>query len=387
MFEQTIRNFKINFIRHDGRNSFSSGDQIIGHISFDLTKETKITSITTRLKGNVNVHWTAGGGGGKQETRKRYSARLDFFDLKGVILQEDRVTRGTKLQLGTHVYPFTCQLPLGELPSSFRGSHGKIVLEANLSHSVRKDSKAKLMVPLQTKMNLFTSGSVAMDVSIPKTAFLQGEDIKVMASVQNKSSRDIKLKYCLYRKNSYFANKKRKLETKDILKEEGEIITVPSTETASVLNCNIIKLENRLRVHLDVKYASDPEIKFPIIILPALEGSDKQQSSDYSASGFEASPNSDFPEGTSFLQNPAAPGYASDPEVKFHIVILPALEGSDNQQSSDFLTSEFDQFPNPYMSGGMSFLQNPAAPEPSAPPPSYETYGMYPSFTGLDRKP
>lgn len=78
-----------------------------------------------------------------------------------------------------------------------------------------------------------------------------------MASVQNKSSRDIKLKYCLYRKNSYFANKKRKLETKDILKEEGEaipqsvtkIITVPSTETASVLNCNIIKLENRLRVN------------------------------------------------------------------------------------------------------------------------------------------
>lgn len=55
MFEQTIRNFKINFIRHDGRNSFPSGDQIIGHISFDLTKETKITSITMRLKGNANV--------------------------------------------------------------------------------------------------------------------------------------------------------------------------------------------------------------------------------------------------------------------------------------------------------------------------------------------
>uniref|UniRef100_A0A3Q2VAW5 Arrestin C-terminal-like domain-containing protein n=1 Tax=Haplochromis burtoni TaxID=8153 RepID=A0A3Q2VAW5_HAPBU len=371
MFEQTIRNFKINFIRHDGRNSFSSGDQIIGHISFDLTKETKITSITMRLKGNVNVHWTAGGEDrgmlllvlfGRSDTWQTNSHRLCPFLI---------ATRGTKLQLGTHVYPFTCQLPLGELPSSFRGSHGKIVyrLEANLSHSVRKDSKAKLMVPLQTKMNLFTSGSVAMDVSIPKTAFLQGEDIKVMASVQNKSSRDIKLKYCLYRKNSYFANKKRKLETKDILKEEGEIITIPSTETASVLNCNIIKLENRLRVHLDVKYASDPEIKFPIIILPALEGSDKQQSSDYSASGFEASPNSDFPEGTSFLQNPAAPGVDGLP---------PSYETYD---------IEFDQFPNPYMSGGMSFLQNPAAPEPSAPPPSYETYGMYPSFTGLDRKP
>ncbi|XP_063344844.1 arrestin domain-containing protein 3-like [Pelmatolapia mariae] len=273
------------------------------------------------------------------------------------------LTGNTVIPPGCHVYPFTFQIPAQELPSSFRGSHGKIVyrLEANLSRSMRKDSKAKseftlihkenldgeLMSPQQNmtdkKMNLFTSGSVAMDVSIPKTAFLQGEDIKVVASVQNKSSRDIKLKYCLYRKYSYFANKKRKVETKDILKEEGEaiphsagqtvtkIITVPSTETASVLNCNIIKVEYRLRVHLDVKYASDPEIKFPIVILPALEGSDKQQSSDYSASGSEASPNSDFPAGTSFLQNPAAPG----------------VDGL---------------------------------------PPSYETYDMYPSPNSSDRK-
>lgn len=95
MFEQTIRNFKINFIRHDGRNSFSSGDQIIGHISFDLTKETKITSITTRLKGNVNVHWTAGGGGGKQETllckagllrlKRSYFARRQGYAVTGAV--------------------------------------------------------------------------------------------------------------------------------------------------------------------------------------------------------------------------------------------------------------------------------------------------------------
>lgn len=87
-----------------------------------------------------------------------------------------------------------------------------------------------------------------------------GEGIKVVASIHNKSSRDIKPKYCLYRKNSYFAKGKRKVETKDILKEEGEeipsssgqtvtkIIVIPSTETVSVLNCSIIKAEYRLRV-------------------------------------------------------------------------------------------------------------------------------------------
>lgn len=193
-----------------------------------------------------------------------------------------------------------------------------------------------------------------------------------MASIQNKSSRDIKPKYCLYRKYSYFANKKRKVETKDILKEEGEaiphsagqtvtrIITVPSTVTTSILNCNIIKVEYRLRVGKPIY------LHFYVVL--------HQWGCMVMLTLFPPQVYLDVK-------------YASDPEVKFHIVILPALEGSDNQQSSDFLTSEFDQFPNPYMSGGMSFLQNPAAPEPSAPPPSYETYGMYPSFTGLDRKP
>lgn len=80
-----------------------------------------------------------------------------------------------------------------------------------------------------------------------------------------------------------------------------------------------------------MKYASDPEIKFPIIILPALEGSDKQQSSDYSASGFEASPNSDFPEGTSFLQNPAAPGVDGLPPSCETYDMYPSLNSSDRK--------------------------------------------------------
>lgn len=79
--------------------------------------------------------------------------------------------------------------------------------------------------------------------------------------------------------------------------------------------------------------------------------------------------------------------YASDPEIKFPIIILPASEGFSEEQSSDYLASGFEAFPHVGMLGGMSFPQNPAAPGASAPPPSYETYGMYPSLTDLDRKP
>lgn len=91
MFQQRVKNFTINFNSSNERNTFSSGDLITGHISFELTKETKITAITMELRGRANVHWSSGGGGGGRRRRRQkrsYSAKLDFFHLKSAILQE-----------------------------------------------------------------------------------------------------------------------------------------------------------------------------------------------------------------------------------------------------------------------------------------------------------
>lgn len=84
--------------------------------------------------------------------------------------------------------------------------------------------------------------------------------MKVVAEVQNNSSRDLKLKYCFYKKTSFFAQNHRKMHTEDILKEEGEtveekkqqtvtkIVPLSPPLTASVLNCRIIKVEYRIKV-------------------------------------------------------------------------------------------------------------------------------------------
>lgn len=87
MFKQTLKNFSIHFNALNEKNTVSSGDVITGHISFDLTKLTKITSITMELKGKAHVHWSAGSGG-KRKRRRHFSAKLEFFKLKSVILQE-----------------------------------------------------------------------------------------------------------------------------------------------------------------------------------------------------------------------------------------------------------------------------------------------------------
>ncbi len=144
MFQQTVKNFTINFNALNQLSSFTSGDLITGQISFELTKETKVTSITMELRGKAKVHWSTGGGG-KRNRRRHHHAKLDFFRLQSVILQENSGMRahmpfgcmptvqavnlcwvtwlssvpfaavgGTpQLQPGTHVYPFSCQIPQG----------------------------------------------------------------------------------------------------------------------------------------------------------------------------------------------------------------------------------------------------------------------------------
>lgn len=297
-----VKSFSVGYNPINESNIFTSGDCITGQVTFELSKDCKIDSLCVKLKGKAKVKW-------RSRYRRQvlaYSDKQKYFSIKHVIIQKDQ--GNNVIGQGRHVYPFTFQIPAQNMPSSFKGSYGKIkyTLEAILSRLMRVDTKAKtkftllhkqnlnsdplLMTPqhstINKKMILCTSGTVGMDVNIERTGFYQGEGIKVVASIQNRSSREIKPKYCLYKKCSYFAQKKRRVETKDVLKEEGEaippsagqavtrIITIPSTTCASILNCNIIKAEYRLKVYLDVKYALDPVIKFPIVILPALQEHD-----------------------------------------------------------------------------------------------------------------
>ncbi|XP_055367861.1 arrestin domain-containing protein 3 [Betta splendens] len=297
------------------RNTFTNGDLISGQVTVKVRKETQINSLYIKLCAKAKVLWRRRFG----YTVVVYHAKEKYFNSKHYFIQDRNVRVDNQTLLrnqhgeiyssvvapGCHVYPFTFQIPFGNFPSSFRGPFGKIIyqLEAKLSRSIKitkKDSAhiyfvsrpdpnsvCLMMAPQhETKtqeMKVFSSGSVSMDVSIEKTSFIQGEGMKVVAIVQNNSSHEIKLKYRVYMKQSFFAKRRRKRFTKDLLKEVGEpippssketatrVITIPRDMEPSILNCNIIKVEYRLRVYLDVKYASDPEIKFPIIILPGCQ--------------------------------------------------------------------------------------------------------------------
>ncbi|XP_068167020.1 arrestin domain-containing protein 3-like [Antennarius striatus] len=306
----TVKSLKVTYNSINVNNTFTNGDYLLGHVTLEVAKDCQIDTLSIKFKGKSEVLWTERHG----QTTVVYHSKDKYFSIKHyfirskddgsetILTQENGQPYNSVVAPGRHVYPFTFQFPDKCMPSSFKGSVGKIVylLEAKLGRSMRVDQKdstklhfvAKpdlssdqgVMSPqnrhTEKKMKVFTSGSVSMEAKLEKTGFFQGEGLKVVASIHNNSSREIKPKYTIYTKHSFFANGRRRLSTKDLLKEVGDsiapsskenftrVINVPHDAEPSICNCSNIKVEYRLRVYLDVKYASDPEIKFPIVILP-----------------------------------------------------------------------------------------------------------------------
>uniref|UniRef100_A0A3B4UWM9 Arrestin domain-containing protein 3-like n=1 Tax=Seriola dumerili TaxID=41447 RepID=A0A3B4UWM9_SERDU len=361
----TVKSLKVTYNPVNGKETFTNGDWVSGQVTLEVSKDCQINSLFIKFKGKAEVLWTERHG----KTTVVYHSKDKYFSLKHYFIRDKNLTDSSVVAPGCHVYPFNFQIPFQDMPCSFTGSAGKIVylLEAKLSRSMRiatRDSTKinfmsnadpasvpGIMTPQHEskdkKLKIFTSGAVSMDVDIEKTGFFQGEGLKVLACIQNNSSREIKPKYCVYKKHSFFARGKRRLHTIDLLKEVGEpippsantkvtrVITIPHDMEPSILNCNIIKVEYRLRVYLDVKYASDPEIKFPIIILPASR----------------------------------VPAVAPPPAAAAF---------------SDFGFEPFGNTNPP--AWGIAPPQPPAAPQSFDPPPPYGAHGMYPPLTDFGNK-
>ncbi|KAM9361026.1 arrestin domain-containing protein 3-like [Symphorus nematophorus] len=351
----TIKNFSIEYDAINSENTFTSGDTVNGRIILEVSKETKIQSLIFMAKGYAHVCWSEHYG---QYQHYVYWAKEKYYDVKHHILREARQDGTEVIGKGRHVFPFSFNIPDRKIPSTFKSSIGKVVhkLKAELKQSMKLTEKAKthftfvskadmdipgLMEPqygCQDKsVKVFGSGNVSVDVHTKRMGYKQGEALKVTAEIVNRSTRSVKPKFILYEKKSYFAQGRRKVNTKELHKEKSEAVASSSTETVtkvitipkelppSILNCSIIKLEYRLKIHLDVKYASDPEIKLPIVILPASEVPAKKKTPAYADFGFEAF-------------------------------------GSPNQ-------TPWSMPP-----------QHQAAPRPEDPPPAYGAYAMYPSF-------
>ncbi|XP_035022661.1 arrestin domain-containing protein 3 [Hippoglossus stenolepis] len=303
MLESTVKNFCINFnVASEGR-TFRSGQLVSGHVSFDLSKKTKITDISMRLKGQAHIHWSTGGG--KKRRKRNYSANVTYFDLKSVILQENSaIGESVKLQAGTHMYPFTCQIPQGDFPPSFKGVCGKIeymltvsihrpwhmskdfVTELNLINSINTN-QPELRAPLSgsNQMTLCclwcASPAITMTVSVEKKAFTPGETVKIICEFSNGSSRTATPKVKLLQKQTFYTHERvnRRVYDKNLASGFGQpihaqtcdvhtemMVLIPQSASLTISNCSILVVSYSIEVSVTVCSGPDLTVLFPIIV-------------------------------------------------------------------------------------------------------------------------
>ncbi|KAG9270759.1 arrestin domain-containing protein 3-like isoform X2 [Astyanax mexicanus] len=221
------------------------------------------------------------------------------------IVPKDHDDGSFTLSPGRNTFPFVIQLPPNDLPSSFKGESGKVKyhLVAQLRRTLRAQSKAETeftfvsrpdsLLPLartpqhgakDKDVVFFSSGNISMNIYLEKTGYQQGENLIIRGEIVNSSTKKIVPKYTIYQKQSFFASGKRRLHISNIVKEKeaalpsssrltvSKILTIPSGVTPTILNCRILKVEYRLKVILDVSFTKNPELKLPLVILPACDG-------------------------------------------------------------------------------------------------------------------
>ncbi|KAM9446084.1 arrestin domain-containing protein 3-like isoform 2-T2 [Clarias gariepinus] len=309
----SVKNLSVTFDPLNESNKFSNGDYISGRVTLEVAKKTRIESLLIKAKGKASVLWTENHGEDNVVVyydKETYFKTIQYFILGQKKQGQDGYSLLTNdsgqcyprtVDPGVHVYPFIFQIPHQNMPASFKGYHGKVVyfLEAKLCRSLVMAKKTKtyfnyiprgdmsipdLMTPQyrnkEKKMMFPASGRVSMDARIEKMGFLLGEQIMVKLDVINNSSRSVKPKFILYQKQSFIASKKRTVRTKELLKEKSDpidpsteqsvtkVLNIPADTCLSILNCKVLKVEYRLMVYLDIKFARDPEIKLPVVILP-----------------------------------------------------------------------------------------------------------------------
>ncbi|XP_029960159.1 arrestin domain-containing protein 3-like [Salarias fasciatus] len=291
-----FKNLKLTLEALNQECTYSAGDTIRGTLSFYLNSETTVKSISVKAKGDAMVKWTKKSG----NSTTYYKGHVRYLKIKEYLVAKD--TGGTVLRQGPHNFKFSLKIPPGGMPSSFHAEHGKIVymVEAKISRSWRCPSCVKTEINFLSKwfppihqamhplsgsvdkeVGIFSSGQLHMTASLNRGVCFPGDTLSASARIRNSSSKSVKPKFSLHQKIVYSVKHYTKTSDQVILKMVGDPITprsevmvpcevkIPLHAVYTLRNCQIISVEHYLKVYLDVRFAFDPEVVFPLLIVPS----------------------------------------------------------------------------------------------------------------------
>ncbi|XP_013769819.1 arrestin domain-containing protein 3-like [Pundamilia nyererei] len=120
-----------------------------------------------------------------------------------------------------------------------------------------------------------------MSATTDRNVCTPGETISVVAQICNSSSKNTRPKFKLEQKTVFRCNESTKKWVMNLFKEVGETISpnsertvscqlkIPDDAISTIHNCEIISVEYYIKVYLDISFAFDPEVVFPLVIVPS----------------------------------------------------------------------------------------------------------------------
>lgn len=276
--------------------TYSDGDVIIGTVTFNLKRATKVKSISVKFKGDAKVGWTEEYG----DNEVSFSGHEQYIKIKEYLIA--KTAQGMVLPQGVHNLGFELKIPHGVLPSSFNGSNGKIVyvIEAKISRRWWWSSSVKTEIYFVSKIfpqiqqamrplsgfvvkevGTFSKGQLQLCASVNRGICFPGDTLSAFAKISNTSSKDVKPKFSLHQKIVYSVGKHTKTCESTILKIVGDKmkpsaavtvpceVEIPDNALYTLQNCEIISVQYYLKVYLDISFAFDPEVVIPVLVVPS----------------------------------------------------------------------------------------------------------------------
>lgn len=280
------------------------GSNVCGEVLVTMDKPKKCENLIVNLLGRANVRWKKEEHYGNVRKTTTYTNQATYIDDQVLVWSQEECPTG-ELTAGEHHFPFQFQLPQS-CPPSFEGRYGQVryEFEARLTpHGWRKiigghTVKASLFVGARAEilrvygrpetaettksvgLSCFNLGSITCSVTLPHTGFSAGQTIPITASINNQTSRTLRIQAIIYRQDIFFSSGIQKMVDTKVVQKLGPRIQpretasfdnitldIPRKIYPTIKSCSCISVEYVLAVKIKIPWSLNRTLRIPIMIV------------------------------------------------------------------------------------------------------------------------
>ena len=276
-----------------------------GHLVIATDTPKMCENVAINLLGKASVQWSTEEDLGFVKLTRTYTNRAVYVNARVLLWSKDRHPTG-EMEAGEHNFPFQFRLPQGS-PPTYESDYANVryELEAKFTPKTqernftrytvkqmlvvraREETLRFYMTPKTAEifkvvgfswMNL---GSVTLSVTLACTGYASGKSIPISVSVNNQSSRRLRVCAALKRKETISSSNHQSLSTSNIAIVSGP--SVPAREAAFSDNlildiphdvystikectCRFINVEYFVAVKIKIPWSINKSVKIPIVI-------------------------------------------------------------------------------------------------------------------------